>query len=178
MILSGIIMIAGLLLLTTVSPETPRWLLTLYMVIVGLGVGFSFSVLNMAVIHPFSIQQRGSATSTFNFIRSLGMTIGTTIFGVIQRNSFSGQLQNSFGYIGSLGEPSADPHTILSEGARAHIPPKVLKKIIDVLSSSIVHTFAWALVPAGIAFLLVFLLGKERMRSRKDTNFPGVEASQ
>ncbi|MEH7356706.1 MDR family MFS transporter [Neobacillus drentensis] len=161
MYISGVILIGGFLLLSTITPDTSRALLTIYMVVIGLGVGFSFSVLSMAAIHPFGMEQRGSATSTSNFIRSLGMTIGITIFGMIQRTDFKEGLEKAFSGMGPM--PKGDSREFLSEQARAQIPAPILEKITDALSSSIVHTFTWALVPAGIAFLLIFILGKERM---------------
>ncbi|TWD92518.1 EmrB/QacA subfamily drug resistance transporter [Neobacillus bataviensis] len=165
MFLSGVILIIGFLFLSSISPETSRALLTVYMIVIGLGVGFSFSVLSMAAIHPFGMEQRGSATSTSNFIRSLGMTIGITIFGTIQRNNLNEGLKDAFSGMGQMkGQPFGDSRSLLSEGARNHIPPQILDKITDALSSSIVHTFTWALVPAGIAFLFIFILGKDRLR--------------
>jgi hypothetical protein len=161
MFLSGVILIAGFLLLGSVTPETSRAVLTLYMIVIGLGVGFSFSVLSMAAIHPFGINQRGAATSTSNFIRSLGMTVGITIFGTIQRNSFKGKLEDAFAGMGPM--PKGDSRALLQEQARSHMPPQILDKIINALSGSIVHTFTWALVPAGLAVLLIFILGNERM---------------
>ncbi|MEH7336289.1 MDR family MFS transporter [Neobacillus drentensis] len=165
MFISGVILIGGFILLSTITPETSRAILTLYMIVIGLGVGFSFSVLSMAAIHPFGMEQRGSATSTSNFIRSLGMTIGITIFGTIQRSDFKEGLEKAFSGMGPMPKSGAfgDSRALLSEEARKNIPPQILDKITDALSSSIVHTFTWALVPAGIAFLFIFILGKERM---------------
>ncbi|MGG3560593.1 MDR family MFS transporter [Neobacillus rhizosphaerae] len=165
MFLSAVILIGGFLLLSTITPETSRTILTVYMIVIGLGVGFSFSVLSMAAIHPFGMEQRGSATSTSNFIRSLGMTIGITIFGTIQRNDFTEALEKAFAGMGPMPKGGAfgDSRALLSEEGRKMIPPQILDKITDALSSSIVHTFTWALVPAGLAFLFIFILGKERM---------------
>jgi len=165
MFLSGIILIVGFLLLCSISPDTSRLLLTFYMIIIGLGVGFSFSVLSMAAIHPFGMEQRGSATSTSNFIRSLGMTVGISVFGTIQRSSFNDKLGDTFAGMGQMvkGYASGDSRALLSEQARKHIPTEILEKITSSLSGSIVHTFTWALVPAGLAFLFIFFLGKERM---------------
>ncbi|MEH7301267.1 MDR family MFS transporter [Neobacillus drentensis] len=165
MFLSAVILIGGFLLLSTITPETSREILTVYMIVIGLGVGFSFSVLSMAAIHPFGMEQRGSATSTSNFIRSLGMTIGITIFGTIQRNDFTEALEKAFAGMGPMPKGGAfgDSRALLSEEGRKMIPPQILDKITDALSSSIVHTFTWALVPACLAFLFIFSLGKERM---------------
>ncbi|GIN86544.1 MFS transporter [Heyndrickxia sporothermodurans] len=169
MFISGVITIAGMLLLTTLTPETKRFLLTLYMIITGFGVGFSFSVLQMAAIHNFGMEQRGSATSTSNFIRSLGMTIGITIFGMIQKNIFANKMTDEFKGMGSFtNKTTIDPNMILNEKARTHIPAEILDKITTILSTSIVHTFMWALVPAVLAFLFIFLLGEEKMVLHKN----------
>ncbi|EJS69159.1 MFS transporter [Bacillus cereus] len=173
MIISAVIMLIGLFLLSTLTPETSRILLTVYMIIIGFGVGFSFSVLSMAAIHNFGMEQRGSATSTSNFIRSLGMTLGITIFGMIQRTGFQDQLEEAFkGMSGGMNTNAlGDSRAILSESARSQIPPQILDKIIDALSSSIVQTFMWALVPAGLAFIFIFFMGNERMViKKKQTN--------
>lgn len=170
MIISGVITIIGMFLLTTLTPETKRFVLTLYMIITGLGVGFSFSVLQMAAIHNFGIEQRGSATSTSNFVRSLGMTIGITVFGMIQKNIFSNEMDEAFKGMGPIPN-TIDPNAILNEEARSQIPVEILEKITTPLSTSIVHTFMWGLVPAGLAFLFIFLLGKEKMVFNKRQKF-------
>lgn len=185
MFLSAIILIAGFLLLSTVGPDTNRWLLTLYMIVVGFGVGFSFSVLGMSAIHHFDITQRGSASSTSNFIRSLGMTVGITVFGMIQKNDFSRELNSAFSAglgrsqsVPSAGSGSGEANSILSEGARNQIPKEVLDKIIGSLSDSIVHTFMWALVPASCAFLFIFLMGNERLIVRKPKKSSTLEQAE
>lgn len=170
MIISGVITIIGMFLLTTLTPETKRFVLTLYMIITGFGVGFSFSVLQMAAIHNFGIEQRGSATSTSNFVRSLGMTIGITVFGMIQKNIFSNEMDEAFKGMGPIPN-TIDPNAILNEEARSQIPVEILEKITTPLSTSIVHTFMWGLVPAGLAFIFIFLLGKEKMVFNKRQEF-------
>lgn len=170
MFISGVITIVGMFLLTTITPETKRFVLTIYMIITGLGVGFSFSVLQMAAIHNFGMEQRGSATSTSNFIRSLGMTIGITIFGMIQKNIFANKMDNIFSGLGQMPKGAAiDPNALLNEQARTHIPTEILEKITTALSSSIAHTFMWGLVPAGLAFLFIFVMSKEKMVVKKET---------
>ncbi|OIK09336.1 MDR family MFS transporter [Bacillus sp. MUM 13] len=170
MFISSVITIAGIILLGTLTPDTSRFVITLYMIVVGLGVGFSFSVLGMSAIHGFGMEQRGQASSTSNFLRSLGMTVGVTVYGTIQNNDFKDLLKEGFKKLGAgagnaadPGFKSADPNGLLSEHARSMMPPQVLHNIIDALSSSIVHTFLWALVPAGMAFLFIFIMGNERL---------------
>jgi EmrB/QacA subfamily drug resistance transporter len=157
------LLIVGIILLTTLTPTTSRFLVTIYMIITGLGIGASFSVLSNAVIHHFDTVQRGSANATFAFVRSLGMTIGITIYGIIQRNIFTSQMSDAFAGKGSTSESVGDPRELLSQAGRAKIPASVLEKITAALSTSIAHTFVWAIIPAGLAFMFVLYMSNERL---------------
>lgn len=162
MLLSAVCFVAGIYLLSTLTPETSRMSLNAFMALTGFGVGFSFSVLGLASIHHFDMRQRGSATSTNTFMRSLGMTLGITIFGIIQRNRFTSGLNTAFGdsvQAASFG----DPRSAMAPEARAQIPPPVLQKITNSLSSSISHTFLWAIVPAVLTVVFVLLMPKDRL---------------
>lgn len=48
MIVVTIILGAGVFLLTTLNPDTSRFLVTIYMILTGLGIGATFSVLSNA----------------------------------------------------------------------------------------------------------------------------------
>lgn len=162
MLLSAVCFVAGIFSLSTLSPDTSRLLLNAFMALTGFGVGFSFSVLSMSSIHHFDMRQRGSATSTSTFMRSLGMTLGITIFGIIQRNGFTNSLSDAFG--GSAEAASfGDSRSALTPEARAQIPAPVLEKITGSLSDSIAHTFLWALVPAVLGLVFVLLMPKDRL---------------
>lgn len=167
MIFFMVIFLVGIGLLATITADTTRTVITIYMIITGLGLGASFSVLGMAAIHHFDASQRGSANSTIAFIRSLGMTIGITIFGMVQRTEFTDGLKNAFAGAGQLpqGDMMNDPRAILSKEARAMIPPEILQKITSVLSSSIAATFLWALIPAVLALLFTFYMTNDKLKS-------------
>ncbi|WP_310550538.1 MDR family MFS transporter [Paenibacillus glufosinatiresistens] len=162
MLISAVCFVAGVATLTQLDPDISRLLVNVFMALLGFGVGFSFSVLNMSAVHHFDIRQRGSATSTSTFTRSLGMTLGITIFGIIQRNSFSSQLKDAFG--GADTSSFGDTRSALTPEARAKIPAAVLEKITSSLSTSIAHTFMWALIPAVAALVFVLLMPGDRLK--------------
>ncbi|GAA3329946.1 hypothetical protein GCM10020331_080480 [Ectobacillus funiculus] len=91
-------------LLTTLEPDSGRFLVTIYMILAGLGIGATFSVLSNAAIHHFEPSQRGSVNATVSFIRSLGMSLGITVFGIIQRNDFSAKLNDIFLQVWGTGK--------------------------------------------------------------------------
>lgn len=166
MLVFAVIFLIGIYFLGTINAETTRAIITVYMIIVGFGTGASFSVLNIAAIHNMGHDQRGSANSTVSFVRQLGMTIGITVFGIIQRNVFTDKLLATFQGVGQFinSGPQSDPRALLSEQTRSHIPKPILDKIIDDLAVSIGYTFTWALIPAVLVLVFVFMLTNDRIR--------------
>jgi EmrB/QacA subfamily drug resistance transporter len=179
MILSVIAYLAGMFLLSTMTPDTTRWLLTAYMILVGFGVGFSFSLLPTATVHNMEPRFRGSANSTNSFFRSLGMTLGITIFGTIQNKVFTNQLADAFkGMHGPAAFNPAqlnDARSIFESSERAQIPPMVLDKIVDAMSSSITYTFLLALIPIAISAIAIALMGNSKV---EPTEQPSVQPSE
>lgn len=173
-----IILIAGMALLTTLSTESSRLLITVYMILVGLGIGASFSVLSSAAIHSFPAAQRGAATSTQNFNRSLGMTLGITIFGIIQSHSLTDKLTQAFGSSGTNIPKNinfSDPYVLMNPAIRQSMDGNTLNTITEGLSSSIVGTFAWSLIPAVLALSAAFIMSREKLAQATDTD--GYSAS-
>ncbi|RTE06318.1 MDR family MFS transporter [Paenibacillus whitsoniae] len=168
MIIFSLVFTAGMLMLTTLTVDTSRFFVTLCMIVTGVGIGASFSVLSNAAIHHFEPAQRGSVNATMSFIRSLGMTLGITLFGILQRNDFTASLKDIFAGSGQgagLAQNPAmtDPRVLLAPEARAQIPAPVLDKITAALSSSITTTFLWALIPTAIAVIMALAMSKERL---------------
>jgi len=100
------------------------------------------------------------------------MTIGVTVFGIVQRNLFTENVTEAFhgdsGYGANAALPPDallnDPRALLSPETRAGIPPQILDQISAALSSSIAQTFVWTLIPAVLSLLCVLLMTKERLR--------------
>ncbi|WP_059051829.1 MDR family MFS transporter [Paenibacillus senegalimassiliensis] len=175
MLLSAICFVSGIFALGTLSIDISRLMLTAYSILTGFGVGFSFSVLSMAAIHHFDMRHRGAATSTNSFLRSLGMTLGITIFGIAQRNLLSGRMAEAFVGSDLAGAAFGNAQEALSPERRAQIPPEVLKNITEALAASIAHTFMWALIPAACAVLVVFFMPKDRMLGKATDVIPSQD---
>ncbi|MCR8642876.1 MFS transporter [Paenibacillus sp. N1-5-1-14] len=160
------LLVIGLGLLVTISADTPRYLITLYMVLAGLGVGATYSVLANSTIHSFPANQRGAASSTLNFNRALGMTLGITIFGIIQSHALNSELTAVFAGAGASGLPAgfniSDPYMLLNPALSQSLDSNVLSAIQQALSSSISTTFAWSLIPAALAVFAAIQMRKER----------------
>ncbi|WP_256759458.1 MDR family MFS transporter [Cohnella sp. WQ 127256] len=161
-----VMLVIGLALLSQVTADSSRLLITVIMILIGLGIGATFSVLSTAVLHSFPMSQRGAASSTLNFNRSLGMALGITIFGIVQSHSLLSKLTQSFNK-GNMTIPKdmnlSDPHTLLIPELRQSVDTQLLDTLTTGLSSSIGTTFAWSLIPAALALIAAFLMTKDKM---------------
>lgn len=166
---ASFVLAVGLYLLTLLTPDSPTGQVVLFMTIVGLGIGPSFSVGGMAAMSEFSDLQRGAASSTNSFVRELGMAVGIVILGVVQKNAFHKQLQGTFANLpgSSQGFANLDPHAMLAPATRTEIPSFVLAKLEHALSLSLTHTFWWDLLPAALGLLMVFWMGNARFKSHQ-----------
>lgn len=162
MMYSLISFIIGLVLLGQMTPDTPNWMLSSFMFIAGFGTGFSFSLLPQSTMHKLSVTQRGSANSTNAFFRSLGMTIGVTIWGSIQSSAFQNKLTETFGNDSDMGAMPQDTSNLFAEGVREQIPPEVLDAIINTMASSITSVFQYATILLVVAIPFVWMMGKEK----------------
>lgn len=173
MLVSVVIFFSGMLLLSTIDNNTTRTALSIYMIIAGLGMGCSFSLTSLATQHNIVPQNRGIATSTNTFFRTLGMSLGVTILGTIQNNIFKSHLA---GALGNAGAGEVDPRHILSSNVRETMPPEVVQSITDAMSASVSSTFSWTLIPIALGFVCIILMGKERLIIPKKTK-EGTQAA-
>ncbi|WP_066370932.1 MDR family MFS transporter [Neobacillus fumarioli] len=174
MFVSVISYILGMVLLGSMTVDTSRWLLTLYMILVGFGVGFSFSLLPTASLHNLEPQFRGTANSTNSFLRSFGMTLGVTIFGTIQSNLFTDKLKDAFKGMPAAGHfKMGNPQQIFEADQRSKIPSFILDKIIHAMSDSITHTFLLTLIPIAFIVITIFFMGKARITTQRKAPVKG-----
>src|SRR5206468_6949260 len=82
-------------LLSTLSPTTSQVLASVYMAVVGVGLGLVMQVLVLAVQNAVSYRDLGTATSVSTFFRSIGGSFGVAIFGTVFNNTLKHNLANA-----------------------------------------------------------------------------------
>lgn len=177
MVISVVVYSIGMIFMSTITPDTSRLLLTIYMILVGLGVGFSFSLLPSASVHKMDYRHRGSANSTNSFFRSLGLALGITIFGSLQTKLLTNEITTKLGASGNQAASTIDNlQTVFQPEQRAQIPSNILEVIVNAMSNSISATFLWSLIPIAIAVVAVYFMGNEKLEVSK--NAPANEPLQ
>jgi EmrB/QacA subfamily drug resistance transporter len=79
-IIGAALLTVSLFVFHYVEADTPLWQTMIVMVFFGIGLGFNFQPLTLAVQNAVRPQQIGVATSTATFTRQIGGTIGTAVF--------------------------------------------------------------------------------------------------
>jgi len=98
-----IILVAGVYLLTRLDASSTLTQLNIAMVVVGLGLGPSQSLINLIVQSAFPIAKIGVATSSTQFFRQVGNTVGVAIFGAVMVSSLATELPRQLPQIAGSG---------------------------------------------------------------------------
>ncbi|MDQ8735292.1 MDR family MFS transporter [Paenibacillus sp. LHD-38] len=75
------------------TADTPNVLFIAYTFMAGLSFGLSLTSLTVAVSSAVEWELRGSAVASNNFIRTLGQTIGITIFGLLLQTGSADRIE-------------------------------------------------------------------------------------
>jgi EmrB/QacA subfamily drug resistance transporter len=167
MIGSIVTFFSGLFLLSTLTVHSPYILILCYMLITGIGVGISFSVLMMSSADQVAPQNIGSANSSVTFFRSLGMTLGITILGSVQNHIMQADFIKAFPNYLNKGM-KLEARTLLQPQIRAHIPAQELSQMTKLLASSITDIFRFTLIPLTISFVFIIIMGNRKLKNSKE----------
>jgi EmrB/QacA subfamily drug resistance transporter len=73
----------GMFLLSRLDVDTPPWVASVYMLVVGVGIGLVMQIIILVVQNDAPARDVGVATSTATFFRSVGGSLGVALFGAI-----------------------------------------------------------------------------------------------
>ncbi|GAA2003135.1 MFS transporter [Nakamurella flavida] len=157
-ILGSVVTALGMLWLTTLAGNTPIWLICAMLFVLGAGLGFIMQVIVLVVQNAVDPRDVGTATSTNNYFREVGASLGVAIFGSIFTNRLVDSLGAAF---------VANPEQAATSGLNpASLVPAQVKAVGEPLHTAIVDSYAgalapvfWYLIPAAlVALALAFWL--------------------
>lgn len=168
LIIGAVLLIAGSYLLSTIHYDTNFALVSLYMFLLGAGVGMTMQNLVLVVQNTAKPTEVGVASSGVTFFRSLGGTIGVAVMGAAlatRVTDLMGERKDDImAAIAGLGENGPKWAEALASGSLPTVStmPDSLRVIIeDIYANGISHAFLIA-VPVAVLSLLaiVFLPNK------------------
>ncbi|SHF56848.1 MDR family MFS transporter [Streptoalloteichus hindustanus] len=165
-IVGSLVTALGLYLLSLMGPDTGVWLSSLYMVVLGVGLGLSMQVLTIAVQNTVDYADLGTATSGVTFFRTLGGAFGTAVFGTIYTNALTPNLTSAIAVAARTGV--ADPASIATAAhspASLHALPALAKEpIIGAYADSLRTVFVWTVPVALLGFVVSLFLKQVPLR--------------
>ncbi|WP_205850189.1 MDR family MFS transporter [Nakamurella flava] len=157
-ILGAVVTALGMLWMTTLAGNTPIWLICAMLFVLGAGLGFIMQVIVLVVQNAVDPHDVGTATSTNNYFREVGASLGVAIFGSIFTSRLVEGLGSAF---------AANPAQAATSGLDpASLVPAQVKAVGEPLHTAIVDSYAsalapvfWYLIPAVlVALVLAFWL--------------------
>lgn len=162
MIAGGLVLIIGVGLLCFIGPDTSTLDLAWRLLIVGIGLGPGQSLFNIAVQNAVPFHQLGVATSSGQFVRQIGSTMGVALFGALLTAGLSSELDRR--------APPDPAHAVrqldlsdlqrmaLERGARGDEPARRPDAAAAAMERTVRESFSVAIVH-GMIFSLAILIG-------------------
>ena len=163
------VMALGFVLLSQMTAATPMWRQSLYLFVLGTGIGLCMQVLILTVQNTVDFTDLGVATSGVTFFRTIGSSFGAAIFGSL----FANFLQDRIGpALAAGGAPAAAAESpqILHE-----LPGAMAAPIVAAYSDAIGRVFLFAAPVALVGFVLALLLKEVPLR---EIDTPAVDLGE
>jgi EmrB/QacA subfamily drug resistance transporter len=167
-IIGGLILPAGLYGLSTMTPTTPRYESSIFMAMVGAGMGMIMPVLLIAIQNAVDQRDMGSATASNIFFRSMGSSFGVAVFGAI----LNARLRYWFPRLLSKAAAHHISATSVafSPAAVHRLPKPIQHAIITAFGNSLHTVFLWAVPLALLAMPGLLLMKQLPLRDRAYLN--------
>ena len=181
----------GLFAFHFVGYDTPLWQTMLIMVFFGLGLGFNFQPLTLAVQNAVPPQQIGVATSLATSTRQIGGTLGTAVFLTILFSEVPGRISDAIGSIAptadfqaalrdpantafarefaaaqASGNASAGTGVLSDSSFLTTLDPRLAKPFLVGFSDAMDTVFLVGACITVLGFLVMLLLPHEELRAR------------
>lgn len=185
LILGSVLLIAGSVMLSTLHYDTNFALVSIYMFVMGAGVGMTMQNLVLIVQNVAKPSEMGVASSGVTFFRSLGGTIGVSVMGAVLANSLTGLFSDGKERIGAaiaqLGEKGAEVAAQLSGGTlpEVRLLPEPVRSIIeDFYAQAISHAFLIGIPLAVISLIAILFLPNRPLTTMTTTERAHADAAK
>lgn len=156
------LLMLGLWLFSHLSLTTSHWEMSLWMLVIGAGLGSFMQVATLATQNSTDPADLGAATSTVTFFRSIGSSLGGAIFGTILASRLTHHI------VQALPEAADKAGSLASTAAASgvgNIPPEAKQVVLQAYVSSFHDMFLYAIPFAAAAFVVALFLRETPLRT-------------
>lgn len=164
----GTLMLAlGMWLFSHVSLTTSEFTLSVWMVVIGLGLGSFMQVATLAVQNSVERSRLGTATSSTTFFRTIGSSLGGAIFGTILISRLTHHLNQTLP-ASAAGQISTRAITSGGTSQISHLSSSVQHGILESFVRSFHDMFLIGIPFALAAFIVALFLREQPLRGSAD----------
>jgi EmrB/QacA subfamily drug resistance transporter len=160
-IIGAVTVIAALTILSTLDAHSPYWHVAIGLYVFGAGLGFTMQLLTVIVQNSVDPRHMGIATSTITFFRTLGGTVGASLFGAVLNTRLAHHLSDTLGP--AAGSAKVDTNDVSKIRG---LPEPVRSHVIDAFAHSLHDVFVTAMPIMVIALVLALFIKEIPLRAR------------
>ncbi|MET9522578.1 MFS transporter [Streptomyces coeruleorubidus] len=157
-ILGGALSVAGMWLLSRLDADTPRLHYSIWMAVLGAGIGMVMPVLILAVQNSVRPADLGTATSANNYFRQIGGSVSAAVLGTLLAGRLADALARDLPT--RAGDRLPDPASITPQLVHG-LPPALREGYIGAYADAMPRIFLY-LVPVLALGLVIALFLKEK----------------
>ncbi|GGX90343.1 MFS transporter [Streptomyces anandii] len=172
-ILGGALAAIGMWLLSRLQTDTPRLHYSLWMAVLGAGIGLVMPVLVLAVQNSVRPADLGTATSANNYFRQIGGSVGAAVFGTLFAGRLTDALQKHIPTRAGAALPDAE--SITPQAVHA-LPPDLRDAYVRAYADAMPRIFLY-LVPVLVLGLIIAFFLKEKPLVSHDVPETGAETA-
>ncbi|GAA5031060.1 MDR family MFS transporter [Microbacterium fluvii] len=170
MVLGSVLNIVGVTLMSTLRYDTPFVWVSVYMFVLGAGLGMVMQNLTLIVQNDTPAAQLGAASSNVNFFRTIAGTIGVTIMSSTLATQVQEHVTNGFSNFVPQSQEEIDALTGLSSG-NIPVVSALPERIREIVEAAYGHGIADAFIiaiPLAVIGLIALLFVKNKPLSTKN----------
>lgn len=168
-VIGTLIMAAGMWLLSLLDASSSTGTVVAAMVVLGIGIGLSMQVLVIIVQSTVAHRDLGVATSGVTFLRTMGQTFGSAVFGTVYGNNLGPALKQA------ATSSGVDPSKITTPADVAALTGTQHDAVVTAYADTLSTMFASAIPVALLAFVVALFLKRVPLRgiAQKDAGDTG-----
>jgi len=152
------IVVVALLLLSTMTPTMPIWLLCSYLAVMGFGLGMGMQILVLIVQNSFHVSIVGTATASNNYFRQIGASLGAAVVGTLFATKLTELLTKRLPVSGTGGAGSSNSFT---PDLVNHLPTPIHNIVISSYNEALTPIFLY-MVPLIVVAVILLSFVKEK----------------
>ncbi|ANP50577.1 EmrB/QacA subfamily drug resistance transporter [Streptomyces griseochromogenes] len=157
-VLGAALAAVGMWLLSRLAADTPRLHYSIWMAVLGAGIGLVMPVLVLAVQNSVRPADLGTATSANNYFRQIGGSVGAAVFGTLFADRLTDALHRE--PPPDTGARLPDPQSLTPQLVHA-LPAALREAYVRAYADAMPRIFLYLVPVLALGLLIAFLL-KER----------------